>query len=66
MRIPEGEQNRMERRLLSARWLPLSRHVRSARSWIILGVLAPIGMLVLSAIMLLELRQDALPRLGSR
>lgn len=59
MRISEGEQNRMERRLLSARWLPLSRHVRSARSWIILGVLAPIGMLVLSAIMLLELRQDA-------
>ncbi|TFZ61078.1 diguanylate cyclase [Methylorubrum sp. Q1] len=59
MRISEGEQNRMQAGSLSARWLPLARYVRSARSWIILGVLAPIGMLVLSAIMLLELRQDA-------
>ncbi|KQQ31374.1 dethiobiotin synthetase [Methylobacterium sp. Leaf123] len=59
MRIPEGEQNRTEGGSLSARRLPLARHVRSARSWILLGVLAPIGMLVLSAIMLLELRRDA-------
>lgn len=59
MRISEREQNRLVEGPLSARRLPLARHVRSARSWIVLGVLAPIGMLVLSAIMLLELRQDA-------
>jgi len=31
----------------------------SARTWITLGVLAPIGMLVVSGLMLLDLRQDA-------
>ena len=36
-----------------ARWL------HSARTWIALGVLAPLGMLALSAMMLLEMRQDA-------
>jgi len=32
---------------------------RSANSWIVLGILAPLGMLVVSAIMLLDLRRDA-------
>ena len=59
MRTPEGERNWMREGSLSAQWLALALRVRSARSWIILGVLAPIGMLVLSALMLLELRQDA-------
>jgi diguanylate cyclase (GGDEF)-like protein len=37
----------------------LARRLRSARSWIALGVLAPLGMLVVSGIMLLDLRRDA-------
>ena len=41
----------------------LLRHVhswlRSARTWIALGVLAPIGMLATSGLMLFDLRQDA-------
>ena len=36
-----------------------SRSLRSARTWVALGVLAPIGMLVASTLMLLDLRQDA-------
>lgn len=39
--------------------LPWLRRLRSARTWIVLGVLAPLGMLGLSALMLLQLRQDA-------
>lgn len=39
--------------------MALSQRLRSARTWIALGVLAPIGMLVVSGIMLLDLRQDA-------
>lgn len=38
---------------------PLARRLRSARTWIALGVLAPFGMLVVSALMLLDLRRDA-------
>lgn len=37
----------------------LARRLRSARTWIALGVLAPIGMLLVSGLMLLDLRQDA-------
>jgi diguanylate cyclase (GGDEF)-like protein len=37
----------------------LDRWLRSARTWIVLGVLAPIGMLVISGLMLLDLRNDA-------
>jgi diguanylate cyclase (GGDEF)-like protein len=37
----------------------LARSLRSARTWIALGVLAPIGMLGVSGLMLLDLRQDA-------
>ena len=37
----------------------LARRLRSARTWIGLGVLAPIGMLVVSGLMLLDLRRDA-------
>jgi hypothetical protein len=37
----------------------LARRLRSARTWIALGVLAPVGMLVFSGLMLLDLRQDA-------
>ena len=37
----------------------LARPLRSARTWIALGVLAPAGMLVASGLMLLDLRQDA-------
>lgn len=37
----------------------LAQRLRSARTWIALGVLAPIGMLAVSALMLLDLRQDA-------
>lgn len=37
----------------------LVRRLRSARTWIGLGVLAPIGMLVVSGLMLLDLRRDA-------
>ncbi|MCJ2139492.1 sensor domain-containing diguanylate cyclase [Methylobacterium sp. E-066] len=37
----------------------LARPFRSARTWIGLGVLAPIGMLAASSMMLLDLRQDA-------
>lgn len=40
----------------------LARPFRSARTWITLGVLAPIGMLAVSSLMLLELRQDAWDR----
>lgn len=37
----------------------LTRPFRSARTWITLGVLAPIGMLAASGVMLLDLRRDA-------
>jgi diguanylate cyclase (GGDEF)-like protein len=39
-----------------------ARLLRSARAWIALGILAPIGMLIVSALMLLELQQDAWDR----
>ncbi|MCJ2130909.1 sensor domain-containing diguanylate cyclase [Methylobacterium sp. E-045] len=38
---------------------PLARRVRSARTWIVFGILAPVGMLAVSAMMLLDLRRDA-------
>lgn len=38
---------------------PLARRLRSARTWIALGVLAPVGMLAVSGLMLLDLRRDA-------
>ncbi|TNC07582.1 GGDEF domain-containing protein [Methylobacterium terricola] len=37
----------------------LARRLRSTRTWIALGVLAPAGMLALSGVMLLDLRRDA-------
>ncbi|WP_267428198.1 sensor domain-containing diguanylate cyclase [Methylobacterium sp. GC_Met_2] len=37
----------------------LTRPLRSARTWIALGVLAPLGMVMVSGVMLLDLRQDA-------
>ena len=37
----------------------LARRLRSARTWIALGILAPIGMVVVSGLMLLDLRRDA-------
>ncbi|TXM76473.1 GGDEF domain-containing protein [Methylobacterium sp. WL69] len=37
----------------------LARHVHSARTWIVLGILAPLGMLAVSGLMLLDLRRDA-------
>lgn len=37
----------------------LARRLRSARTWIALGVVAPIGMMLVSGLMLLDLRQDA-------
>jgi diguanylate cyclase (GGDEF)-like protein len=37
----------------------LARPFRAARTWIVLGVLAPAGMLAASGLMLLDLRQDA-------
>ncbi|GJD64926.1 sensor domain-containing diguanylate cyclase [Methylobacterium frigidaeris] len=37
----------------------LMRRLRLPRTWITLGVLAPIGMLIVSALMLLDLRRDA-------
>ena len=39
--------------------LRLARPLRSSRAWIALGVLAPVGMLAASGLMLLDLRQDA-------
>ncbi|GAN46172.1 sensor domain-containing diguanylate cyclase [Methylobacterium radiotolerans] len=36
-----------------------ARRLRSARTWIATGVLAPIGMLTVSGLMLLDLRRDA-------
>ncbi|MCJ2035077.1 sensor domain-containing diguanylate cyclase [Methylobacterium sp. J-068] len=36
-----------------------TRWLRSSRTWSILGTLAPIGMLIVSGLMLLDLRQDA-------
>ncbi|MEL6064746.1 MULTISPECIES: sensor domain-containing diguanylate cyclase [unclassified Methylobacterium] len=44
---------------------PLSRlkaRLRSARTWIALGVLAPVGMVAVSGLMLAELRRDAWER----
>lgn len=35
------------------------RHLRSARTWIGLSILAPVGMVLVSALMLLDLRRDA-------
>ncbi len=40
----------------------LARPFRSARTWIMLGVLGPLGMLGTSGLMLLDLRQDAWER----
>lgn len=40
----------------------LARPFRSARTWIMLGVLGPLGMLTTSGLMLLDLRQDAWDR----
>ena len=37
----------------------LACRIRSTRTWIALGVLAPLGMLFVSGLMLLDLRQDA-------
>jgi hypothetical protein len=37
----------------------LARRLRSAHTWISMGVLAPIGMLLVSGLMLLDLRKDA-------
>ncbi len=37
----------------------LTGHLRSARTWIALGVLAPLGLLAVSAVMLVDLRADA-------
>ncbi len=37
----------------------LMKWLRSTRTWISLGVVAPIGMLVVSGLMLLDLRRDA-------
>ncbi|WP_428405991.1 sensor domain-containing diguanylate cyclase [Methylobacterium sp.] len=37
----------------------LSRRLRSARTWIALGILAPIGMLIVSGLMLIDMRRDA-------
>ncbi|BAQ47627.1 MULTISPECIES: sensor domain-containing diguanylate cyclase [Methylobacterium] len=37
----------------------LARRLGSTRTWIALGVLAPVGMLLVSALMLLDLRRDA-------
>jgi diguanylate cyclase (GGDEF)-like protein len=37
----------------------LERRLRSARTWIALGVLAPLGMLAVSTAMLLDMRRDA-------
>ncbi|GJD98926.1 sensor domain-containing diguanylate cyclase [Methylorubrum populi] len=37
----------------------LAKRLSSARTWIALGVLAPLGMLVVSGLMLLDLRRDA-------
>src|SRR5438067_1535308 len=38
--------------------LCLGRRLNSARTWICLGILAPLGMVVVSGLMLLDLRQD--------
>ena len=38
---------------------PLMRRLRSAGTWIALGILAPLGMLVVSGVMLLDLRREA-------
>ncbi|CAO4173281.1 sensor domain-containing diguanylate cyclase [Methylorubrum aminovorans] len=62
MPTSDGDQSRLnERRPPPIGRLRSSvvRFFRSSRTWIDLGVLAPIGMLVLSAIMLLDLRRDA-------
>ncbi|WP_342150738.1 diguanylate cyclase domain-containing protein [Methylorubrum sp. SB2] len=40
----------------------LAPRLRSARTWIVLGVLAPLGMLALSVSMLLDMRRDAWER----
>lgn len=40
----------------------IARLARSARTWFVLGVLAPIGMLAVSALMLEDLRRDAWDR----
>jgi len=37
----------------------LARHLHTARAWIVLSVLAPLGMLVVSGVMLNDLRRDA-------
>lgn len=38
---------------------PPPRRSRSARAWILLGIVAPLGMVAVCTMMLLELRQDA-------
>ncbi|MCJ2009376.1 sensor domain-containing diguanylate cyclase [Methylobacterium sp. J-092] len=37
----------------------LARRLRSSRTWIALGILAPVGMVIVSGLMLLDLRRDA-------
>ena len=37
----------------------ITRRLRSPRTWIALGILAPIGMVIVSGLMLLDLRRDA-------
>ena len=42
----------------------LARRLRSTRTWIAVGVLAPLGMLLISGLMLLDLRRDAWDKAG--
>lgn len=39
---------------------PIACRLRFTRTWIGLGVLAPLGMLLVSGLMLLDLRQDVI------
>ncbi|ACB80582.1 diguanylate cyclase [Methylorubrum populi BJ001] len=59
MRSSDGEKNRVDGTSSVALRRGPARHLRAARSWIALGVLAPLGMLALSAVMLFDLRRDA-------
>ena len=42
----------------------LIRRLGDARTWIVFSILAPVGMLVVSGIMLLDLRRDAWEKAG--
>src|ERR1700712_2643891 len=55
--LSESERAREKPLMVPLRRLVLRFH--SARTWIALGVLAPVGMLAASGTMLLDLRQDA-------